>query len=234
MNMLRLARLKEAAVDLLFPQWCLGCGREGAYICPSCRQRLPRLTESLCPTCGQSQSGGQLCSACARRKQRIDGIRAPFRFGGLMRQAIHHLKYRNLRALARPLAGLLHDYISANPVPGEVLVPVPIHPRRMRQRGYNQCQLLAAELSKMSGLPLNADSLIKRRPTDPQAETDSLASRWANVAGAYNCPVAAFNGRKVLLVDDVATSGATLNACAEALKTAGAGSVWALVLAREV
>jgi ComF family protein len=232
--MLRIARLKEAAVDLLFPQWCLGCGREGAYICPSCRQRLPRLTESLCPTCGQPQPGGQLCPACVRRKQRIDGIRAPFRFDGLIRQAIHQLKYRNLRALAQPLAGLLHDYISANPVPGEVLVPVPIHPGRLRQRGYNQCRLLAAELSKISGLPLQDGSLAKRRPTEPQAETDSLADRWANVAGAYSCLDAALSGRKVLLVDDVATSGATLNACAEALKTAGASSVWALVLAREV
>ncbi len=113
-------------------------------------------------------------------------------------------------------------------------MPVPIHPRRLRQRGYNQCQLLAAELSKISGLPLNAGSLIKRRPTETQAETDSLADRWANVAGAYGCPDTTLNGRKVLLIDDVATSGATLNACAEALKTAGAGSVWALVLAREV
>jgi ComF family protein len=232
--MLRIARLKEAAVDLLFPQWCLGCGREGAYICPSCRQRLPHLTESLCPTCGQSQPGGQLCPACARRKQRIDGIRAPFRFDGLIRQAIHQLKYRNLRALARSLAGLLHDYISANPVPGEVLVSVPIHTAGLRQRGYNQCRLLAAELSKTSGLPLNADSLIKRRPTEPQAETDSLADRWANVTSAYSCPDTALSGRTVLLVDDLATSGATLNACAEALKVAGAGSVWALVLAREV
>jgi predicted amidophosphoribosyltransferase len=81
---------------------------------------------------------------------------------------------------------------------------------------------------------LNANSLVKQRPTDLQAETDSLVSRWANVTGAYDWPNTAFNGRNVLLVDDVATSGATLNACAEALKTAGAVSVWALVLAREV
>ena len=134
---------------------------------------------------------------------------------------------RVTRHMALPLRAILRQCICPDAIEC-------CHSHLLRRRGYNQCQLLAAELSKISGLPLNADSLIKRRPTETQAETDRLADRWANVAGAYGCPDTALNGRKVLLIDDVATSGATLNACAEALKTAGAVSVWALVLAREV
>jgi predicted amidophosphoribosyltransferase len=105
--MLLIARLKETAVGFLFPQWGLGCSREGTHICPSCRQRLSHLTVSPYPTYDQSQSGGQLYLACTHYRQRIDGIRVPFRFNGLIRQAIHHLKSRNMKALAlaQPLAG---------------------------------------------------------------------------------------------------------------------------------
>jgi len=164
----------------------------------------------------------------------LDGIRAPFRFDGLIRQAIHQLKYGNLRALAQPLAELLSDFLVANPVPGEVLVPVPLHPRRLRERGYNQSCLLAKVLGGLLKLPVMDDCLIRRQYVLPQTRTTSLAERRDNVTGAFTCRDQRLRDRQVLLLDDVSTSGATLGACAAVLKAAGATRVWGLVLAREV
>jgi len=151
-----------------------------------------------------------------------------------MRQAIHQLKYRNLRALAAPLAQLLNEYLVTHPVPGEVLVPVPLHPKRLRERGYNQSALLATELSKLTNLPVVADCLIRQRHTFPQARTATVEERRSNVSEAFICCNDGLRNRQVILIDDVATSGATLNACAQALKAAGATSVWGLVMAREI
>jgi len=151
-----------------------------------------------------------------------------------MRQAIHQLKYRNLRAVVEPLAKLLNDYLITNPMPGEVLVPVPLHQKRLRERGYNQSSLLAKELSRLTNLPVVDDCLIRQRHAPPQARTATVDERRNNVAGAFTCRDHRLRGKQVLLTDDVSTSGATLDACAAALKIAGATPVWGLVLAREI
>ncbi len=230
----QVAKFRRMALDLFFPQWCLGCRKEGALICPSCRSLLPRVMPPLCPRCGRPQSSGILCPGCVSWQAEIDGIRSPFRFDGVMRQAIYQLKYRNLRALVTPLVQLLADYLAANPVPAEVLVPVPLHRKRLRERGYNQSGLLARELGKLAGLPVVGDCLIRWQHTFPQARTSSVEERQSNVANAFTCRDDRLRGRQVALIDDVATSGATLDACAGVLKAAGASSVWGLVLAREI
>ena len=188
----------------------------------------------LCPRCGRPQPSGILCPGCVGWQAEIDGIRSPFRFDGVMRQAIYQLKYRNLRALVVPLAKLLHDYLSTNPVPGEALVPVPLHQKRLRERGYNQSSLLARELGKLINLPVVDNCLIRLRHAPPQARTSTVDERRSNVAGAFTCHDHGLQDKQVLLIDDVSTSGATLDACARALKAAGAVSVWGLVLAREI
>jgi len=151
-----------------------------------------------------------------------------------MRQAIYQLKYRNLRALAVPLAKLLQDYLTTSHVPGEALVPVPLHQKRLRQRGYNQSHLLAQELGKLTNLPVVDDCLIRLRHAPPQARTSTVNERRSNVADAFTCRNQRLQDKQVLLIDDVSTSGATLDACAAALKAAGASSVWGLALAREI
>ena len=229
-----LAKIKGIALDLLFPPRCVGCGREGSFICYSCCQALPRITPPLCPRCGRPQLSGILCPGCVSWQADIDGIRSPFRFDGVARQAIHQLKYRNVRTLAVPLAKLLHDYLITNPISGEVLVPVPLHQKRLKERGYNQSSLLAQELGKLTNLPVVDDCLIRLRHAPPQARTSTVDERRSNVAGAFTCPDHRLQDRQVLLIDDVSTSGATLDACAAALKAAGASSVWGLVLAREI
>ena len=188
----------------------------------------------ICPRCGQPQSSAILCRSCVGWQAEIDGIRSPFRFDGVIRQAIHELKYRNLRAVAGLFAQWLNDYLTSNPMPGEVLVAVPLHRKRLRERGYNQSNLLAQELGKLANLPVVEDCLIRERHALPQARTTTVDERRSNVAGAFSCRNQRLKGKQVLLIDDVATSGATLDACARALKEAGATSVWGLVLAREI
>jgi len=128
---------------------------------------------------------------------------------------------------------LLHEYLEENPVPADILVPVPLSPRRRRVRGYNQSALLARELARRLGLPVDDKTLARVRSTASQAETANAEARKLNVKGAFQCKGGALQGKEVLLLDDVATTGATLSACAQALRDAGAASVWALTFARE-
>jgi ComF family protein len=155
-------------------------------------------------------------------------------FDGVIRRAIHELKYRNLRAIVPVLAVFLYDYLRENPLPGDVLVPVPIHHRRLRERGYNQSSLLAHELGRLSGLPVIDDCLVRTSYIAPQAKTSNAAERLVNISGAFTCADARLQAKQVILIDDVSTSGATMNTCAGALKAAGTASVRGLVLALEL
>jgi len=230
---LPLAQFGEVVVDFFFPCRCVGCGKAGEFLCASCCQKLPRLLPPFCRKCGKPESSGGLCATCWGHQTEIDGVRSPFRFDGVIRQAIHELKYHKLKAISAYLAKLLAAYLQANPVPGEVLVPVPLYPRRLRERGYNQSSLLTRELGKLVGLSVVEDSLYRFKDSLPQARTATVEGRRRNVANAFTCRGQRLNGRRVLLVDDVCTSGATLEACAVTLKAAGAVSVWGLTLARE-
>lgn len=219
---------------MVLPRWCLGCGKEGPYICPACARKLPRIIPPVCPLCGLPRISQSLCPSCLRHRWAIDGIRSPFRFEGLVRQAVYQFKYNNLRDIASSLAGLMAIYLDKNQVPGEVLVPVPLHRKRLKQRGYNQSRLLAGELGKITGMPILTDCIRRQRPTPSQADTTSITQRIDNVRDAFIASTINSKMASIILIDDVATSGATLNACAVALKQAGARSVWGLTIAREV
>ena len=130
------------------------------------------------------------------------------------------------------LARLLAGYIAERRTPGDVIVAVPLHRRRLRTRGYNQSELLARDLSKITGLPWGKGTLARVKDAPPQVEAATRAQRRANVEGSYEV-TGDVDGRRVLLIDDVVTTGATMSSCAAALKQAGAASVWGLALARE-
>jgi ComF family protein len=151
---------------------------------------------------------------------------------GAIKEAIHAFKYRNIRVAAPELGQLLAQYLEAHPMPGEVLVPVPLHSHRLRGRGYNQAALLARELGRLSGLPVNQRLLARTKDTPPQVQTNSQEERHSNIAGSFEC-IGDARGQAVIPVDDVTTTGSTLSACAVALKEAGAASVWGLALARQ-
>lgn len=227
-------QLQEKLVDFFFPRRCVGCGKIGDFLCAGCRQKLPRLLRPFCQKCGKPESSGGLCPACWGQETAIDGIRSVFRFEGVVRQAIHELKYRNLKAISGCLATLMDNYLQDNQVQGEVLVPIPLHLRRLRERGYNQSSLLARELGKLIALPVIDDGLHRLKDSLPQARTTTVEERRRNVANAFACRDEKLSRRSVILIDDVCTSGATLEACAKALKGAGAVSVWGLTLAREI
>lgn len=234
--------LAALVTNLLFPPRCVGCGRLGLLLCPSCLQAAPRLRPPYCQKCGKPLgtspgtrllSKSSLCPLCQESPLEIEGVRSPYLFTGVMRQAIHAFKYGDLSSLAPLLGHLLAEYMGDNPMPVEVVVPVPLHPQRRRERGYDQAELLAGHLAQGLGLPLGRGWLVRQRPTPPQVRTTSAAERRENVQGAFAPGAALEPGRAVLLVDDVCTTGATLEACARALRQGGAAAVWGLTLARE-
>ena len=226
--------LKQQATELFFPGFCVGCGKEGAFVCSLCRTSLPYLRGAVCGCCGRPATNADKCAECRSLPLQVDGIRAPFSFDGIVRSAIHYLKYRRIRALAKPLAEYLYACIQDNGIRAEVLVPVPLHPRKLKERGYNQAELLACELGKLTGWPVEATLLVRIKDAPPQARTTSAQERRQNVKGAFACKGRLLQGKAVLLVDDVCTTGATINACAEVLKNLPAASVWALTVAREL
>lgn len=232
-----LSRLGQAVLDTLFPPRCAACGRYGEYLCGACSVALPRAMPPRCPICWQPQAAGDHCWRCQRQPPAYRAVRSPFPYEGPVRRIVHAFKYNDVSALARPMASLMADCLHREFPSALTAVPVPLFPRRQRRRGYNQAALLARELARLCGLPLAEAALVRQRSTEAQARLTGQAAveaRRANVAGAFaGRPGLLPPAAAVLLVDDVMTSGATLDACARALAAVGAGEVYGLVFARE-
>jgi len=228
-----LGRVGRAALDLVFPPRCAVCGRGGSFLCEPCTEALPRALPPRCPLCWQLLRPPAACQDCGGHLPAFAGVRAPFSFEGPVRELVHALKYKHFRALAEPMAVLMARCLEEESIPADTLVPVPLHPLRRRLRGYDQSALLARELGKLTGLPVVETALARRRATPPLARGLGAAERRDKVQGAFAVRADALAGRRLLLIDDVTTTGATLDACARALRDAGASSVWGLTFARE-
>ena len=226
-----LTRIARSALDVIFPINCAGCGREGTVLCAGCLAVLERVTAPYCSVCCVPGVSG-ICDRCSEYPCGFDSLRSPFLFRGAVRDAIHRLKYKGERASSGDLSGLMSEYLECNPVAVDSLVPVPLHPRRLRSRGYNQSALLAHEIGKRVELPVTDNLLVRVRNPHPQVEARTREGRQNNVAGNFEC-VEDVTGLTVLLIDDVATTGSTLSECAFALKAKGAVEIHALTLARE-
>ena len=225
---------KHRTLDFLFPPRCVGCGKGGVLLCRKCRADLTYLQPSLCCECGKQIPEGTTCHSCLRGVRYLDGVYSVFEYGGTIRQAIIQLKYHNVKTLADPLSRFLSEYLSEHGLSFDIIIPVPIHKRRLRERGYNQTALLARRLSRMTRIPIMEGALVRTRHTPSQAKSASVEQRRENIRNAFECVSWNVSDKHILLIDDVCTSGATLNSCAASLKSAGAASVWGLTLAKEI
>ena len=211
----------SGALDLVYPpdQACAMCGTarpdaDPGPICPGCLRELFEAGPVTAPP-----------------PEPISGALGVAPYGGALKEAIHRLKYGRRPALAGPLGRIMGAIAASAGMPGDVIAPVPLHPRRERERGFNQSELLAGAAAEELGLPLSRANLRRHRYTPPQARL-SGGARGDNVRGAFSVLTPGeFSGAKVILVDDVFTTGSTAAECGQALISAGAREVYVLVLA---
>lgn len=217
--------------DLLFPAVCANCRRLGALICAECEARFPRINGPICVRCGRSTAKpGQPCENCRQRPLPLVAVRAAFRYAEPLDHVIHQMKYEGYFALAKPLAQLMVDHWPGKFEYPDLVVSIPLHSKRQRQRGFNQSTLLASHLCHSLDLSMSEIALRRIRHTTPQIELGP-EERANNMQGAFAAVPEEVVSRHVLLVDDVFTTGATLSAAADALLAAGARAVSAYCLA---
>jgi ComF family protein len=230
--MMTLRRVEQVLLDIVFPPRCVCCRSEGSFLCSDCESGISFVTGPICEVCGRPIYAPGTCFSCTSRPLTVDGIRSVALSEGPLRRAIHAFKYEGFTALRAPLGELLVEGLRRFRLSADVLVPVPLHRRRARQRGYNQSAILARELSRYTGIPVCEKSLMRVRETLPQVDLDAQ-HRWDNVNGAFECRDGGeIRGKTVLLIDDVCTTGATIHACSEALVPHEPAAIWALTLGR--
>lgn len=233
-------------LDLLFPlpPGCPFCGtRVSAFAAPAGGERPGRLcaacfsesylaADDVCAKCGRPQPGPEgLCMACWRRFPPFDRARAVGPYAGRLREAVLRMKAGGEAWLADPLAELMALRLRSDFFPPDLVVPVPAHPRRRRERGFNQAEALARSLCRRLRLPLETGALVRRTGSAPQAGLPGAGRRENALAAYASTGIATVEGKKILLVDDIYTTGSTASACALALRRAGAAGVDVLVVA---
>ncbi len=240
--------LFDGFIDLIYPPRCSVCnqfllrGREGrkpgSPICPSCAEDFQRLTNPHCIICArpfEAETGeNHLCESCLRKRPLFNAIETPYLYEGSLKNAIHRFKYGGRSGLACFLGPLLGSFAKDHGlgVDHPLVIPIPLHPRRLRERGFNQSKLLSEHVAEGLSAELDFLSLRRIRYTLPQTGL-GRHERRKNVRGAFRLQDnSRVSGRTVFLVDDVATTGNTLNACAKTLLKGGADKVFCLVLAR--
>jgi len=227
--------------ELLFPSFCLGCQKEGTYLCPDCVSilEISEYNYCLCNKPLRLQKPGK-CPRCQDKKLAGLFFALPYQEKFLTKKLIKQFKYQPyIKDLAKPLAGILleHFLLAQHNLESvwknSVLIPVPMEITKLKSRGYNQSQELANELSKTLKTPVLSEHLIKIKKTEPQMEL-SAKERQENLKDAFTIKNSAkIAGKKVFLVDDVYTTGSTMEECANVLRTFGAKEVWGITIARE-
>jgi competence protein ComFC len=224
-------KLVWQGIDLVYPPFCAGCGARGARWCPACQKAVRLVMPPVCECCGREQDAPGLCPCCQYSKPHFASIRSWGYFESPLRGAIHALKYRRDLGLGEVLSGPLIQMLAESTWPLDLIVPVPLGVARLKERGYNQSGLIARPLAWGIGLRYSPRALARVRETRTQVGL-SLEQRKENVGGAFQARSNLVAGKNILIVDDVMTTGSTLEACAVALLQAGALAVYGLTLAR--
>jgi ComF family protein len=219
------------SLDWLFPPVCGGCNKVGFRWCPECRRQVQPVPEPVCQICGLPLNHPGFCDTCLKSQPPFRALRSWLVFEGPIRRALHTLKYRRNVALGDALAQYLAEYVDGLGWPVDLVVPVPLGRQRMTERGYNQVGLVARPLAAIQGRHYSPQILVRARETRSQVGL-SATERKENVFGAFRAESVLVSGKNILVMDDVATTGATLASCAETLLKAGAHTVYTLTLAR--
>jgi ComF family protein len=225
-----LERASRLTLDLLFPPQCAICRRDGMLLCELCIATLPLAEAPRCDRCWEDVVHGSLCSHCAQEAPSFQAARAPYTHDDGARTLVHLLKYQGLTSLAEPMAQLMTSYVDG--VSLDLVVPVPLHGGRQRARGYNQSSLLARHIARGSDLAFDDRAARRVGATRQLVHSMDRNERSRIVDGAFRADPSRVEGRRVLLIDDVMTTGATMRACSMALLESGAASVQALTFVR--
>lgn len=226
-------RLAWKSLDWLFPPICAGCGKRGARFCTDCYSKVELIGDSVCSICGERLSQPGICKECMSNPPAYDALRSWGVFEGSLRSAILKMKYQGDISIGEEFSVPLIDLLKYLKWQIDCVVPVPLSSVRYVERGYNQAALLAKPIALGYGVAYCSKALMKIRETQTQVGLNRK-QRQLNVFQAFKGIPKKIYGKNVLVVDDVATSGATMNACARALLTAGAKHVYGLTLARTI
>jgi len=230
-----LSILGREAVRIVLPSWCVACGGELPWrdrvtsCCGRCWSALPRIEGAKCRSCALPIADGEVCIDCMRDPLPLDWCAAWGHYRGPLERVLHALKFERHDFYDAPLAGLMLEVLADRDF--DAVVPVPMHPSRERRRGYNQAELLARSLARRLGIRCDMALLLRRGEDRKTQSTLSRAARAANVRGAFAASSRAA-GRRILLVDDICTTGETLRACAGALLRKDAARVCAIAVAK--
>ena len=235
-------------LDTLFPKYCLSCSKEGFYVCPDCFVKIPIQKSFFCYICARRSPDGKTCKDCKSKTGSIlAGLLIASDWNNLfVRQIIYECKYRFIKDLSSPLADLLIIFLNQSGffiqrpninIESYILVPVPLHKRRLSWRGFNQAELIANRLGHYLKFPVLNNALIRNRHTPPQMDIKDKQERIKNVSSAFALnneidDAEKLKGKIVILIDDVCTTGSTLEECAKVLKLLRPKEIWGLVVAR--
>lgn len=222
------------SIDWIFPPRCAGCGQLGQRWCPECQTNIQPIKQPFCKKCGEPVSqNNYVHSRCSRDLECIEFIRSYGYYKSPLLEAIHKLKYQNDIGIAESLAAYLVEIYKNIQFETDIVIPVPLNKQKLLQRGYNQAKLIARPFALAINRPLISNALYRTSDTRTQVGL-SRNERIVNVQDAFIVKKDIIQGKRIILVDDVSTTGATLEACAKALNKAGATAIVGLTLAKAV
>lgn len=225
-------KIKFFLFDLFFPVYCVSCGKDNEWICDNCRNKIRFIKSSFCPKCNALTEMNQLCKKC-RRNSKLNGV---FMLGyyddEILKKAIWEFKYNFVKEIGPVLSKILaENLITKTTFENTIFISVPLDKKRLKWRGFNQSDILTDEISKILGIPYLKGALKRVKETKSQMKL-IRKQRVENVAGVFSVR-RVVAGKKIFLVDDVITTGSTLEECAKELKKSGAKEVWGVVLAKD-